>query len=682
MAELAAGRDLRESGASVIDFGQDWVLTSHRLAGAAVVQSERMVSMKCTRILFEGYKRLARAECDVNQSLLAFVGPNEAGKSTVLTGLEWLTGDGETELANLDKTRSNRKDEGWIVGAIFKLNDSERALLKNLGLADVPNGYALWKQADGTLHATLREPEPRRNAVPFLRTEKALVSIQDRLRTVLGGQFDDDEDNPRSWLERILNLTRDPEKDWSKEDEGVCKGLMEWISNQRIPGKPGPEATAALLQDAMQVGLSEHPREEAKRILRQHCPTFVLFRDDDRDLPTITPISTAPERHSIRPAVKNLLNVAGISPAQLWRAYAQADSGEVQTILGNGNEKLDEFFGQSWNQSNISVRLSLDATGLSVHIYEIDTKRFTRVEERSDGLRAFVALAAFLEAKHTDVPPILLIDEAESHLHYDAQADLVGVLLKQVNAAQIFYTTHSPGCLPADLGTGIRLVERSENSSTLKSHFWANEAPGFRPLLFAMGAGAAAFSACRWAVMAEGAADMILLPTLLRCATGLNELDYQIAPGLANARAFNMDVEEVAAKVIYLTDGDGAGQDYHRALKQAGVSEERIHSLPEGMATEDLLDPGYYLGVVASMLPPGAPEIPSIVASSRPIAKAVVDWGATQSPGLKVPGKIPVAYRIIERDDIKLRSEAKQALRDLHTAFTQIFRGAAPVGVE
>ena len=37
----------------------------------------------------------------------------------------------------------------------------------------------------------------------------------------------------------------------------------------------------------------------------------------------------------------------------------------------------------------------------------------------------------------------------------------------------------------------------------LRHDFWTNEDPGFAPLLYAMGASAAAFSACRRAVLGQ-----------------------------------------------------------------------------------------------------------------------------------------------------------------------------------
>ena len=93
------------------------------------------------------------------------------------------------------------------------------------------------------------------------------------------------------------------------------------------------------------------------------------------------------------------------------------------------NERLEEFFSQAWNQSNISVRFKSVGNRLEVWLKELGARRaWVPIEERSDGLRTFVALSAFLASQRLQIPPVLLIDEAENHLHYDAQADLVGDL--------------------------------------------------------------------------------------------------------------------------------------------------------------------------------------------------------------------------------------------------------------
>ncbi|MCH1865304.1 AAA family ATPase [Nocardioides sp. CFH 31398] len=620
----------------------------------------------------------------MNPRILAFVGQNESGKSSVLSGLAWLTEDDETPLSPFDYSRAKqpKRTSGWIVSADYEFDHEDLAVLEPLGFESTPQRMSLWKQADGRLHVIFEDPrEPNRDPAPFAAALAALEASRTRLtRQIESAAPDHDEDDsPATWFATLAGLLADTEKVWDADDRQAADDLVTWLETTPDSGKrPRDAKSAGLLRDAMAVGAVEHPREAGLRLMRARVPKFVLFGEDDRDMPTVTAISNEQAIGAMRPAVRNLLAVADVDPSSLWAAHAEGDSGEVQTLLAEGNALLDTFFGQAWNQSNISVRLDLDASGLHAHVYEIDSRRFTRIEERSDGLLAFVALAVFLEAQHLDIPPVLLIDEAETHLHFDAQADLVGVLLKQIDASQVLYSTHSPGCLPGDLGTGIRLLRRNGAASEIHSHFWTNEAPGFGPLLFAMGAGAAAFSVCRWAVLAEGPSEMILLPTLLRLATGLDDLPYQVAPGLSNARAYGMEVEEVAARVVYLADGDADGQRYLRELKSSGVDEQRLFQLPPGTALEDLLDREFYLGVLAKMLPDDSPTPDtSAISADQTISRSLQQWAAAQKPKVKLPGKVAMAYAVLDQQEIVLDKNAAQVLRELHGDFEASLRANA-----
>ena len=271
------------------------------------------------------------------------------------------------------------------------------------------------------------------------------------------------------------------------------------------------------------------------------------------------------------------------------------------------NAALSERLQPSWSQSALAVELAVNEGGLvEVNINEVDSVDFavTPISERSDGLRTFLGLVCFLIAQDLDVPPVLMIDEAERNLHYDAQADLVGVLTDQLDVHKVIYTTHSPGCLPLDLGTGIRVVRRDANDrsvSTLANTFWTDSEPGFSHLLFAMGAEAAAFSAFRRAVLAEGVSEMILLPTLLRLADGGRPLDFQIAFGLSNI-PIAQAMHSVALITCFLVDGDSAGNMRRKQLFEAGVPKSHVFQLPDGKAIEDFVERTQYLEVVNAYL--------------------------------------------------------------------------------
>ncbi|QYJ03112.1 AAA family ATPase [Nocardioides panacisoli] len=637
-----------------------------------------MKRMRCRRIMFEGYKRLAETDCNVSPYLLAFVGQNESGKSSVLTGLEWLTEDGTTPLSTLDKARTKKKDQGWVVGAEFTLGDEEIGLIAPLGFDETPATIGIWKQVDGTLVTKFRDPrDPRRDPAPFQAAARALERAQQRLQKQIAEEGverdeDDEEHGPEVWFAKVEKRLNEPEEDWDADDQRAAESLAEWLDVPSPRGKnPRDAKTASLIRAAATIGSRPHPETEGIDLLSDRIPTFLLFREDDRILPTVTPVDP-PNRPKMPSAIRNLLAIAEVNIAAVWNAHTDEDSGEKRTQLDAANRRLDEFFGQAWNQSNVSVNIDVNENGLQTHVIDLDTRRYTRIEERSEGLRAFVTLAVFLGSQELEIPPILLIDEAELHLHSDAQADLVGGLLKQIDATQVWYTTHSPACLPSDLGTGIRLLERHGEQSEIKSHFWTNQEPGFGPLLYAMGAGAAAFSRCRWAVLGEGASEMILLPTLIRVATALEDLPYQVAPGLSHSQGHGLDVEEVAARVIYLTDGDKDGSDYLANLREREVPESRLKSLPKGNSIEDLLDRDFLLDVVDTLLSKDAPRPNArIFKSSQTAGRSIAKWVKDNEIAL---GKVAIAYEVIDRaPDIALASGAADTLRTLHDEFMAAF---------
>lgn len=642
--------------------------------------------MRCTRINFEGYKRLADTACNVDGNIIAFVGLNEAGKSSLLEALVWLTDEDADALPVTFINRSHPvADNARVVWAHYELDQDDLDLLSDLDFAEPPTAFILERRRNGA-PAYGFTPWPNRNPAPFEEARHRLASARKRLASQFAAEIEMDDDSIESadqWADTVEAALSDPDVNWSDDVADEADNLVKWL--EEVPqtsrsGKPRHEQAADALRTVREIATSKHPRDVGRERIRKNVPTFVLFQEEDRALATVHAITEGAQRENLQPSLRNLLKIADLDIHRLWRYIANDDDSNQESYIDEANENLEGFYQQAWNQANVAVRLKVDARRLEIRLKELGRKgAVTNIEERSDGLRTFIALSAFLAAQHLSVPPILLIDEAETHLHYDAQADLVGVLLKNVEATQVFYTTHSPGCLPTDLGTSIRLLSKNKDqhdASTLKADFWTNQEPGFAPLLYAMGASAAAFSVCRRAVLSEGPADMVLLPTLIRRATGKSDLGYQIAPGLSNAHAYEMKVEEIAAKVVYLADGDAGGTKHENALLKAGVGQDRIFRLPSGSATEDLIERDQYVEVVNEMLPTGVTVTAADLADEQPIAKALQDWG--QRSQVKVPGHVAVAYAVLRRaDKIRLTSAAKTALIKLDAMFNTAFDATA-----
>lgn len=647
--------------------------------------------MHCVGIEFDGYKRLSGTRCNTDTTLLAFVGPNEAGKSSLLDALVWLTEPRDLPLLPRDQTRGRELGERHIaVSATYELDEDDKAAVAHLAVAKPITGYLVVRRVNGE-RGSDAQPVPQRDPTPFLDLRVRL----ERARKKLAGQLDaatqalaneslpegevSDLPDPAGWFTIVLESIEDTNmEEWSNAQDSAADSLAGWleaVAPTSRSGKPRDTGLAAAIRAAGEIANGEHPADVARNLLLKRVPLFIKFQDEDRRLERIHAINDDDARARLSPALQNLLQIADLDVEKLWRHIERGVPSAVESDIANANLRLRAFFEEAWNQSRVTARFKVDAKQLELWLEELDNaSTVTDIEERSDGLLMFVALAAFVASQRLATPPILLIDEAETHLHFDAQADLIGVLLKQVNATQVFYSTHSPGCLPSDLGTGVRLVRRHKSTPTISlvdSNFWTNEAPGFAPLLYAMGASAAAFSRCRLAVLAEGAADMVLLPTLFRLANDIEDLEYQIAPGLANAHAFGMDVEDVAAKVVYLTDGDGEGAKYRKQLKAVHVPDGRVFQLPANLTSEDLVARSYFITVANTLLPEGVEVRDKDLPRSKPIAKAFDEWAKKNGQSV---GHVAIAYGLISKpQDIVFAPKAEAALRKLHERFMTAF---------
>jgi predicted ATP-dependent endonuclease of OLD family len=231
------------------------------------------------------------------------------------------------------------------------------------------------------------------------------------------------------------------------------------------------------------------------------------------------------------------------------------------------------------------------------------------------------------------------------------------MLAKQNIVTKIIYTTHSIGCLPEDLGTGVRFIRSNEPesfTSRIENAFWTSDSSGFSPLLFGMGASTLAFVSLRKAVITEGPSDMILWPTLLREASGRTHLDFQVVPGLSKENGPGIIVlDRQAPRTVYLLDSDSGGKNLHRELKRVGILDDRIFHIPDklghGLVIEDLIDPTLYVRAVNEELHRSVGESHSFPQSRLPKQGRPTEVEAwCKKAGISPPKKTAVAYRVLE----------------------------------
>lgn len=522
----------------------------------------RLVSAHIT-----GYGRLVDAKVNLDSKVIAVVGPNEAGKTTFLKALAYLDNGAVLSPAERSRAASVTGDTS-VVEAKFALDDSDRLALQRLELEELPRTMCASRTADGGDVQIKTEPRPRkalrplRKALAALKKTAARKSVQPLVSTesIFGDAGVEGARDFHAELRQLVqSVQRIVDSPQDSHDDTELAGLAGDLANAVVV-----DSAADRLRDALgsaRVWLERgNPSDAVSSALWPITPEFLLFDEADRSLESAYVLDDA-LLVTTPAALVNLTRMAGLELQAMVGAHRSGDIARRDSAVRQANNRLRDLFSKTWNQSKLCVRLSVDGDVLRVSIVEND-EDVTVFGERSAGLRMFVALHAFLSTRDTRTPPILLIDEAESHLHIDAQADLVNMFVSQERAARVIYSTHSPACLPPDLGVGIRsVVPSAEDSqvSEIRNDFWSAGA-GYSPLMIAMGAAAAAFTPARCVVLAEGATEMILLPSLLRSATGLEVLPYQVAPGLSEVpRDFYPSLDLEGAKVAYVLDGDSGG---------------------------------------------------------------------------------------------------------------------------
>lgn len=629
--------------------------------------------MRLLKVELSGFKRFAeRARFTVDSDVVALVGPNEAGKSSVLKALAELNDDGPIAKGDLSRG-ANLSDEAEVVRVVFQLDDEDRAALAGISEAAGVQRVTVAKRVDGELaihfHPEVaRDLAPRAKAIELLRRAAASPTLRE-------ARWDEDGDPIAGELRTLAASLEEAEEELAvgliDDLRSLAAGLRESVGEGPKYVVSLPETLEALAEDED----TENPGVLAANAIEGLLPRFEWFDDDARSLASEYEI-TSLRVNALPVALDNLAALAGLDLARLQEAVEEDRRGEIRGLQEQANERLAAAFAGAWTQGGLSVSLSVEDSVLRLYVRE-EEGSFWELAERSDGLRWFVALVALLHRRKHDAPPILLIDEAEQHLHYDAQADLIRTFAQQSEAATIVYTTHSAGCLPQDLGAGVKVVKRTDPArSTIRNGFWVDDSgtpdeAGFSSVLMEMGASTLAFSAARFALICEGRTELILLPALLREVTGWEIMPFQVVPGLASINPYAVPHLDLAAsKVLFMVDRDAAGKAIEKKLRGARVPPDRLHRLGTAPSTtlEDFIDAEVHQRVLNQELEGRGERLRVPAGLLRTFGRAGRLAKHYKKHGVKEPNKAQIAHALLSEGRLGVPlvdARRAEALREL-----------------
>jgi energy-coupling factor transporter ATP-binding protein EcfA2 len=625
--------------------------------------------MRLIGVQIKGFRRFGdTVNVRLLESLIAVVGQNEAGKTSFLQALQEL--NSSDPIADRDRTRG--LSEPTEVEATFTLDEGDQEELGSVNGGEGISRCSVLKSQSGDISVQL-DPNPDHDLGPRNQTRFGLSSFSDSevAEKHLDGNVIQEIKNIASLLNSDADYLGDDEIERMEEFRNNLQNTVRNLDADEGEVESIKNAVASLRS------IIDHeknsPPEQARRILRDQYPEFLLFDEDDRGLKETYDL----KEHARNPPtpLKNLADLANLDLRNLLETAQRGEVHRRDDLLDDANKELKREFSNAWNTSDVVPDLGVDDTVLHINVRPQSGGRRAPIDQRSEGFRWFLALLAFLNTKEAAENPILLVDEAESHLSYDAQAELIEVLESQDIAQKIIYTTHSAGCLPSDLGRGIRPVIQMEGErSDIKNGFW-KEGPGFEPIMGAMGLGPLAFSISRNALIAEGPSETILLPTLIRQSTGQSDLEFQVAPGASNVGEDSLpELLSESGRSVILLDGDESGEERKQALIRAGADSEKVRTYgdfcDEPLIFEDLLDPEAYAEAINEELEVFQGSQDQLTSGDIPDTnriEAIEEW--CEASGVSPPVKSNVCQRLVEKasDGVTvIDSERKYIFRDVH----------------
>ncbi len=630
-----------------------------------------------------GYRRFVEATINLDAKMVAVLGPNESGKSSLLDALELFNDQNRVPSAAIHRDVS--VNDSTVIGElVFRLSADERAEFPY----EVPDTQGLWlrvsKQVGGTLSFSL-EPEISRPLQARQAAEKAVAQATDSpwFRQLEASEDDDEEDPLTGVLSDLADELSNTAQTFSL---AVVERLEAAITRLTDLDKSSYSATSqraiAALLAKLQVALGVERLPSTQEIAAQlggRRPPCHMFDDENRTLEFRHDITN---ENTYSQAFQNLADLGGLNVEALRRAITEDAPGRKKTLLNDAVQRINQRLKDDWNQSDLTVDLDDRDLEIRITVAGKDGKQFD-FDDRSDGMRMFLALCAFLAKQGQRPRPILLVDELERHLHYEAQADIVAMFDRREDVAQIVYSTHSIGCLPQDLGRGVRVVvaEMESGVSTI-NNLWIRGQHGIKPLMAAMGAATLPLQPSRPLVFGEGPSDALLLPSLLREAIDAESLDYLIVSGASHVSRANIEeLDRSAPQVVYVYDGDAQASKWKKFLTSQNVPEERIVKLEAGFVLEDLVEPGLFAAACNEVIAEIAND--DYIVSQKLTAADIPESGrlaalATWCRGYRYrkPEKIRLAEAIIAlmtggelRDDRRwLDPRRRDGLRTVHEA--------------
>lgn len=577
--------------------------------------------MKLTGFRVQNYRSILDSGWVEFQDIVAVVGKNEAGKTSLLKAL-WKLNPFKAEPFSLDREwprgrRKDRKADAIVVTGKFEFTEAQRQALVAIdsSLADITT-VEVSRRYDGKFSVAYQP-----HGVPLKRSGITMQALlEGAFRTAAEGK----EAAIRTIVDQIHGGVKEKMRAAMPASiPAIIAEVKATIVSRASELDPALVQTLSSACDTLTTKSTESLWDAVWSLVHKWMPTFIYMDDflAFKGMAHLDQIKARRDNNQLQDddrTIITIMEMAGLDLDEEVAKGAQNDREQRMLDMNDASQTLTNEIAARWSQKKYEVQFQADGHHFITFVKDEANKALVPLEERSKGFQWFFSfdMKFMYETEGDFEGAVILLDEPGMHLHAAAQRDLLVRMKAYAKTNQLVYTTHLPFMIDMERLDNIWVAEERGAEGTVVHHDWATADKEARfTLQAALGLNwAQSLFVGQRNLVVEGVTDfwfLVTMSTLLKASgdVGLPEnLVITPAGGASKVAYVATLLVGQQLKVAALLDSDPEGfaaqkQLVHNWLLKEGnvlllgeiAGVEHSHC-----ALEDLFDEHYYISQTAS----------------------------------------------------------------------------------
>lgn len=378
--------------------------------------------MKLYSFRIQNYKSIKDSGiCYVEDKITTFAGKNGSGKSNILEALSKFT----SHQFDYDEDNYNYDEERPIITNVYKLNQNEILNIEKL--------YNIKIDEYVTIILDTEENDECYYTVQFLSNiDDEIVNKNNKIIDKVSKEIGIDNLKYGMDADEILENYEGDTKKTILE----CLNKLNFIDITKL-------------------------RDEVENYLLKIMPDFIYQKTVENELKSEISL----ESIKTNDFHKDIYKLMNLSPEDF---NADKDKSWRSRRGNKLSHQLTGNFGDFFSQDKIELNFNLDGDKIVMDVIEPEkaSKYENKIENKSDGLRWFIAFYTKLNVTKSD-NAIILLDEPGMYLHAKACSEMLKIFEDISKESQILLATHSPYLIDAKNIGSVRLVLNERDNATI-----------------------------------------------------------------------------------------------------------------------------------------------------------------------------------------------------------------------